>query len=49
MRLQLLLPRVVPTEVRSPSECPYQDCTGEHFQLHQRVEKPLRDLRYPEV
>jgi transposase-like protein len=46
MRLQLILPSVVPTGIEPPALCPYKGCGGEHFRLHQRVEKPLRDLRY---
>jgi len=49
MRLQLILPRVVPTEVHAPTICPYEGCDGRHFQIHQAVEKPLRDTRYPKV
>jgi len=43
MRLYLILPRVEPEEIQAPSECPYEDCDGTHFQLWQAVEKPLRD------
>lgn len=49
MRLQLILPQVVPTEIRPPTNCPYKGCEGRHFQFHQAVEKPLRDTRYREV
>lgn len=46
MRLELILPRVVPTEIRAPTVCPYQGCDGRHFRFHQAVEKPLRDTGY---
>ena len=49
MRLKMILPEVVPTEIRRPLLCPYKGCGGRHFRLHQVVEKPLRDTRYPEV
>lgn len=49
MRLQLILPHVVPEEIHAPTVCPYKGCGGRRFQLHQVVEKPLRDTRYPTV
>ncbi len=49
MRLKLILPQVIPTELQPPSLCPYEGCGGRHFRFHQAVEKPLRDTRYPEV
>ena len=49
MRLKLILPQVVPAELRPPEHCPYEGCAGRHFRFHQEVEKPLRDTRYPEV
>ena len=49
MRLKLILPQVVPTELRPPSLCPYKGCGGQHFRFHQAVEKPLRDTRYVKV
>ena len=49
MRLNLILPRVVPAEIERPLLCPYEGCGGQHFQFHQAVEKPLRDTRYLEV
>lgn len=48
MRLKLILPQVGP-EIQPPLLCPYEGCGGQHFRLHQVVEKPLRDTRYPEV
>ena len=49
MRLKLILPQVVPTEMPVPTTCPYTSCGGQHFQFHQVVEKPLRDTRYAAV
>ena len=49
MRLKLILPQVIPTELRSPSLCPYEGCGGGHFRFHQAVDKPLRDTRYSGV
>lgn len=49
MRLKLILPRVEPEEIEMPTECPYDDCDGQHFRFHQAVKKPLRDTKYPEV
>jgi transposase-like protein len=49
MRLQLILPQVVPTEIQPPTKCRYEGCDGRHFEFHQAVEKPLRDTRYREV
>ena len=47
MRLQLILPQVVPLEIHPPRVCAYPGCDGRHFRFHQAVEKPLRDTRYP--
>jgi transposase len=49
MRLHLILPRVEPEEIKAPSESPYEDCDGTHFQLWQEVEKPLRDTKHSRV
>ena len=49
MRLKLILPRVVPAAIKPPLHCPNEGCVGRHFQLHQVVDKSLRDTRYPEV
>jgi hypothetical protein len=49
MRLQLILPQVIPTDIHAPTPCRYKGCDGRHFQFHQAVEKPLRDTRYPEI
>jgi len=49
MRLKLILPQVIPAVIEAPLLCAYEGCGGQHFRLHQVVEKPLRDTRYPEV
>lgn len=49
MRLKLILPRVVATEIQPPMQCPYPGCGGQRFRFHQAVRKPLRDTRYLEV
>ena len=49
MRLKLILPRVVPAAIKPPLRCSNEGCDGRHFQLHQVVDKSLRDTRYPEV
>ena len=46
MRLQLILPRVLPTEFKEPMVCPYKACQGRHFEHHQEVDKPLKDTVY---
>ena len=49
MRLQLILPRVEPEEIKPPSKCPYEGCDGIHFQFWQAVEKPVRDTKHSRV
>jgi hypothetical protein len=49
MRLQLILPRVEPSEMNLPSICPYEDCQGRHFRHHQEVNKPVKDMEYDAV
>lgn len=57
MHLTVRLPKVQPTEIRSPTRCPLRGrgkskktCSGTRFKLHQVVcRKPLRDTRYSEV
>jgi transposase-like protein len=49
MRLHLILPQVEPGEITPPTECPYEDCDGTHFQFIQEVDKPVRDTKYPQV
>jgi transposase-like protein len=49
MRLQLILPRVEPTEMNLPAVCPYEGCQGRHFRHHQQVDKAVKDTRYASV
>lgn len=49
MRLELRLPVVEPEEWPEPSSCPYAPCGGQHFRLHQRVSKAVRDTVYEQV
>jgi transposase-like protein len=49
MRLQMILPRVEPEKIALPAVCPYTDCPGTHFRLHQEVAKPVRDTVYEQV
>src|SRR5215469_11996757 len=49
MRLQLLLPKVEPKEISEPTECVYEGCGSKQVQMHQPVEKALRDTVYQQV
>jgi hypothetical protein len=49
MRLRLILPRVEPTVITPPSTCPYENCGGKHFGLHQKVDKAVRDTVYNDL
>ena len=49
MRLELILPRVEPTEFKMPLMCPHKGCQGRHFEHHQDVGKPLKDMTYAAV
>ena len=46
MRLQLILPRVEPSETDMPSVCPYESCQGRHFRHHQEVDKAVKDTLF---
>ena len=46
MRLQLLLPKVEPKEMSEPTKCVYGSCGSERVQMHQSVEKALRDTMH---
>ena len=46
MRLQLLLPKVEPKEITEPGECVYAGCGSKRVQMHQAVEKGLRDTMH---
>jgi len=49
MRLNLILPVVVPRPIANPETCPYPGCSSKHFKRQQVVKKGLRDSQYPEV
>ena len=49
MRLQLLLPKVEPKEISIPLKCVYAGCGSKHVQMHQPVEKALRDTMHTHV
>jgi transposase-like protein len=49
MRLELILPRVKPTEFKEPLLCPHKGCQGKYFEHHQEVDKPLKDTTYGTV
>jgi transposase-like protein len=49
MRLQLILPRVEPTEMMLPTVCPYEGCQGVHVRHHQELVKRLNDTVYEVV
>jgi transposase-like protein len=49
MRLKLILPVVDPEQIAYPQGCPYPECTGRHFKLHQEVKKAVRDGQYHQV
>ena len=46
MRLHMILPHVEPSEFKVPTACPYPSCRGKHVELHQTVEKPVKDTQY---
>jgi transposase-like protein len=50
MRLRVYIPQAMATVRKVPEVCPYSDCEGKHFKLHQkRCRKPVRDTQYSEV
>lgn len=50
MRMRLRIPQVEPEVYREPEVCPYKDCGGRHFKLHQqRCPKRLRDPKHDRV
>lgn len=49
MRLHLLLPQVNPEKITAPSHCPFPNCSGKKFRLHQPVSKTVRDTVYQQV
>jgi len=49
MRLQMILPRVQPTQIPTPHACPRPSCGSTHLRLHQCVPKHVVDSHYQEV
>lgn len=50
MRLRVRIPQVEPDMMEIPEVCPYPDCDGRRFKMHQRhCIKPLRDTQYDQV
>lgn len=49
MRLNLILPKVLPEQIARPEKCPNEKCKGKHFKVHQEVKKSIRDSQYEEV
>jgi transposase-like protein len=49
MRLNLILPRVVPNEYEYPKKCPRKGCSGMRFIPRQEVRKKIVDAQHPEV
>ena len=49
MRLQLLLPKVEPKEISEPTACVHAGCGSKRVQMHQTVEKALRDTMHRQV
>ena len=43
MRLQMILPKVEPNQIKAPEKCPEPGCQGRHFQFLQAVPKAIRD------
>jgi transposase-like protein len=49
MRLNLILPKVEPSEYEYPKKCPQKGCRGMRFIPRQEVNKKIVDTQYPEV
>ena len=49
MRLNLILPKVEPTEFEYPKKCPQKGCPGMRFYPRQEVSKKIVDAEHPEV
>jgi hypothetical protein len=43
MRLQMILPKVEPNQIKAPEKCPELGCQGRRFQFLQAVPKAVRD------
>lgn len=50
MRIRMRLPKVDPEEYEKPEECPFEDCQGQYFKLHQdQCPKQLLDPNHDQV
>ena len=49
MRLNLILPKVEPTQFEYPKKCPRAGCRGMRFIPRQEVSKKILDTQHPEV
>lgn len=50
MRLRVCIPKVEPDVMDAPDVCPYPDCDGRYFKIHQQhCDKPLRDTKCSQV
>jgi transposase-like protein len=49
MRLNLILPKVEPSEFEYPKKCPRKGCPGMRFIPRQEVSKKIVDAQHPEV
>jgi transposase-like protein len=49
MRLNLILPKVEPTQFEFPKQCPQTGCPGMRFIPRQEVSKRIVDAQHPEV
>ena len=49
MRLNLILPKVEPTQFEFPKKCPQKGCPGMRFIPRQEVSKKIVDAQHPEV
>jgi transposase-like protein len=49
MRLNLILPKVEPTQFEFPKKCPRARCRGMRFLPRQEVSKKILDAQHPEV
>jgi len=49
MRLNLILPKVEPSEYEYPKKCPQKGCLGMRFIPRQEVNKKIVDTQHPEV
>lgn len=47
--VQIILPRIEPSNIAPPARCAADNCRGTRFRLHQQVVKPLRDHAHPTV